>query len=108
MRSYVKPITCFFIAIVMGILFIEFMTPPIRNDAGHYHRRGMVLMDKDIVDMFTHRFPHHEPVYPIFLGICFKMFGGSDNAVRFVQVILSAFTSLIVYSLASQFYGKNI
>jgi len=49
-----------------------------------------------------------EPGYFVFLGICFKIFGGNDNAVRLVQVFLSGLVTLLVYSLARQYYGENI
>ena len=107
MSSYVKPITCFLIAIVMGVLFIAFKTPPIRNDSAGYHSKGIEISERGL-SVITDKAQAREPGYHIFLGFCFKMFGLKDNVVRFIQVLLSAFTSLLIYSLGKRYYGENI
>lgn len=103
MRSYVKPLTCFLIAVLMGGLFLVFMTPPVRRDSADFRAAG-VEVSKRNVDVLA----RPGPGYPIFLGICFKIFRGSDNAVRLVQIFLSALVSLLVYSFASRYYGKDV
>jgi len=106
-RSYVKPLTCFLIAVLMGVSFLIFKTPPIRNDSAGYHNKGIEISEKGL-SVITTEAQAREPGYHIFLGLCFKMFGPKDNIVRFIQVILSAFTSLVIYSIGKRYYGENI
>jgi len=89
----------------MGILFLVFKTPPVRRDSLGYHNDGIEVAKNGIEVLTSYSYG---PTYPAFLGICFKIFGGNDNAVRLVQVLLSGFVSLLVYSLASRYYGENI
>lgn len=106
MRLYIKPISCFLIAFIMGMFFFVFKIPPIRNDSAGYHDVGMEISKRGlsaIIDEAQAR----EPGYHIFLGVCFKIFGPKNNIVRFIQIILSAFTSLLIYSIAKRYYGEN-
>ena len=106
MRSHVKALTCFLIAALMGLYFLVFMTPPIRNDSAGYHNKGIEISERGL-SVITTEAQAREPGYHIFLGLCFKMFGPKDNIVRFIQVILSAFTSLLIYSIGKRYYGEN-
>ena len=110
MSSYVKPITCFLIAILMGILFLVFKTPPVRRDSAAWRAAGIELSENDFDVISSEHFQMiaPRPAYPVFVGICFKVFGRHDNAVRLVQVLLSAFVALLVYSFASRYYGKDV
>ncbi len=105
MRSYVKPLICFLIAILMGTLFLVYMTPPVRRDSLEYHNAGVEVArgDIEVLKGFT-----YGPTYPAFLGLCFKIFGDNDDAVRLVQVLLSGIMSLMVYIFASRYYGKDV
>jgi len=103
MCSYIKPLTCFLIAILMGVSFLIFKTPPIRNDSLGNHTAG-IEVSKGNFDVLASA----TPIYPLFVGICFRMFGEHDNAVRIVQVFMSAIVSLLVYAFASRYYGKNV
>ena len=103
MSSYIKPITCFLIAILMGGSFLVFMTPPVRRDSADFRSAG-IEVSKGNNDVLA----RPGPGYPIFLGICFKMLGINNDAVRIVQILLSGFTSLMVYFFASRYYGENV
>jgi len=48
------------------------------------------------------------PVYPVFLGICYKVFGKNDNAIRVVQILLSGIVALMVYFFTTRYYGVNV
>jgi 4-amino-4-deoxy-L-arabinose transferase-like glycosyltransferase len=47
------------------------------------------------------------PTYPLFLAAVYAVFGHSFTAVRFVQVILSALTCVVVYYLGKAVFNKG-
>ena len=49
-----------------------------------------------------------EPAYPYFLAGIYKIFGHNFNAVRVIQIILFAFTVLLVFSLAQPLTGTLV
>ncbi len=98
----------FVIALIMGILFIIYKTPPIRRDSLSYHQMGEQIAAEGLINVYDKSIGGVAPVYPVFLGICFKAFNGSNNAVRLIQVLLSAAVSLLVYVLARRYYGEKI
>ena len=110
MRSYVKPLTCFLIAILMGVLFLVFKTPPVRRDSAGWRAAGVELSENrfDVVSSRSFKLIALRPAYPVFVGICYTVFGKRDNAVRVVQVLLSAFVAVLVYSFARRYYGENV
>ena len=110
MRSYVKPITCFLIAVLMGIVFLIFKTPPVRRDSAGWRAAGVELSENgfDVVSSKSFKLIALRPAYPVFVGICYTVFGKHDNAVRIVQVLLSAFVAVLVYSFARRYYGENV
>jgi len=110
MRTYMKPLTCFLIAVLMGILFLIFKTPPVRRDSAGWRRAGIELSENgfDVVGSKSFDLIALRPAYPVFVGLCFKVFGYHDNVVRVVQVFLSAFVALLVYIFAKRYYGENV
>ena len=110
MRSYVKPITCFLIAVLMGIVFLIFKTPPVRRDSAGWRAAGVELSENgfDVVSSKSFKLIALRPAYPVFVGICYTVFGKHDNAVRVVQVLLSALVAVLVYSFARRYYGENV
>ena len=103
MCLYVKPITCFLIAILMGVSFLIFMVPPIRRDSKGNYEAGIEVSEGNFGVLAS-----STPTYPLFVGICFRIFGERDNAVRIVQVLMSAVVALMVYAFASRYYGKDV
>ena len=49
-----------------------------------------------------------EPLYPLFLAGVYKFFGHNYNAVRIVQIVLFALTTVSVYLLAEKIFNKKI
>lgn len=49
-----------------------------------------------------------EPLYPYFLAGVYAIFGHSYNAARMVQVIISAFTCVVVFLLATKLFDKKV
>jgi len=47
------------------------------------------------------------PVYPLFLSAVYSSFGRSFVAVRFVQIVVSALTCVIVYLIGRELYDKK-
>ena len=110
MRTYIKPITCFLIAVLMGIVFLIFKTPPVRRDSAGWRAAGVELSENgfDVVSSRSFKLIALRPAYPVFVGICYTVFGKHDNAVRIVQVLLSAFVAVLVFSFAGRYYGENV
>ena len=110
MRPCIKPTICFLIAIIMGISFLVFKTPPVRRDSAFWRSAGIELSNNGFdfdSSKLAKKYAYRE-AYPVFVGICFKIFGQHDNAVRIVQVMMSGFVALLVYSFARQYYGENV
>ena len=103
MRSYVKPLTCFLIAILMGVSFLIFKTPRIKRDSLKNHIAAIKVSEGNF-DVLV----GSTPIYHLFVGTCFRIFGEHDNAVRIVQVLLSAVVALFVYAFANRYYGENV
>ena len=103
MHPWIKPLICFLIAVLMGTLFLVFKTPPIRRDSKRNRTAGIEISEGRFAKLANER-----PGYILFLGGCFKIFGRNDNAVRLIQVFISALTALLVYYFAKKFYGENI
>ncbi|MBL7202700.1 MAG: glycosyltransferase family 39 protein [Desulfobacteraceae bacterium] len=87
-----------------------FKTPPVRRDSAGWRAAGIELSENDfhVVSSKNLELIALRPAYPVFVGICFRVFGKYDNAVRLVQVLLSAFVALLVYSFASRYYGNDV
>jgi 4-amino-4-deoxy-L-arabinose transferase-like glycosyltransferase len=51
--------------------------------------------------------PGRTPVYPIFLALCYKLFGHSYHAVSYVQAFISTSSIPLTYWLALQFAGTG-
>ncbi len=49
-----------------------------------------------------------EPAYPAFLALVYKTFGHSVNAVLFVQMMMHAFTAVIVYFIARYVFDDRV
>ena len=107
MRSYVKPLTCFLIAVLMGVSFLIFKIPPIRNDSKGNYKAGIEISEGNFSVLFG-SYHESQPFYALFVGSCFRIFGEHANTVRIVQVLMSAVVALLVYSFASRFYGQNV
>ena len=110
MHAYIKPITCFLIAVLVGIVFLIFKTPPVRRDSAGWRAAGVELSENgfDVISSRSFKLIALRPAYPVFVGICYTVFGKHDNAVRIVQVLLSSFVAVLVYSFARRYYGENV
>ncbi len=106
-KNYVRLLVPFVIALIMGILFLIFKTPPVRRDSAYHLNKGIAVAEKGISHLL-HEPQSVEPGYHVFLGLCFRMFPDNDMAVRGVQVLLFAMTSLLVYAFAKQYYSERV
>jgi len=50
---------------------------------------------------------YREPVYPLFLAGIYVIFGHSYNAVRLVQIVISAFTCVLIFLFVYENFGKG-
>jgi len=94
----------------MGVLFLVFKTPPVRRDSAGWRAAGLELSENgfDVFSSKSFKLIALRPAYPVFVGICYTVFGKHDNAVRVLQVLLSAIVAVLVYSFARRYYGENV
>jgi 4-amino-4-deoxy-L-arabinose transferase-like glycosyltransferase len=50
---------------------------------------------------------YRSPLYPIFLAVTYKVFGGSNLAVQVVQAILGAITCWLVYAIGQRLFNTS-
>ncbi|MFH1368399.1 MAG: tetratricopeptide repeat protein [Elusimicrobiota bacterium] len=74
-------------------------------DFSFYHNSALRLLNGDY--SFNNRVFSLSPVYSIFLAIVYSLFGINVNAVRIIQIIVSAFTCVFVYKIACGVESKR-
>ena len=89
---------------IIGVLFIQFKTPPIKSDARGYHNIGIELSKEDFIDILKYEPQRREPVYPIFLAICFKIFG--KHRFDLIHVFSLNLADLLSFKSRKIFYYK--
>lgn len=82
---------------------------PFTGMAEEYKAHAMVLLSGDFKHFLTGPHPpsdanvvKHPLGYPILTAVVFKIFGSSDSALRFVQIILDAVAALLVFFIAAE------
>ena len=48
------------------------------------------------------------PLYPLFLGLLYKIFGENYYAFRLIQLAIGALSCLLVYSVGSKVFGRTV
>lgn len=100
------PIAIFLIAFIARLSFVIYETDTPSSDASYYDRLGASISkgcgyvdDNGVPDSFS------SPFYPAFLAIIYKFFGHSYFAVRFIQSIIGAFTSIFIFLIGKRAYS---
>jgi len=100
------PIAIFLIAFIVRLSFVIYETDIPSSDAAYYDRLSISISkgygyvdDNGAPDSFS------PPFYPAFLAIIYKFFGHSYFAVRFIQSIIGAFTSVFIFLIGKRAYS---
>lgn len=98
------------IAVVLRLAFVlgYEQVPPFRGDDAGYdsvgwnlaNGKGLVIKDEPLIAF--------GPVYPVFLGTLYFLFGHSLMAVRAIQAILGTLTVLLVFRISAIAFGGRI
>jgi hypothetical protein len=82
--------------------------PTLRNDAGWYSFYGhQVALGHGYVNPGGAATAKWPPGYPLFLGGIYKLFSGSDLAVRLAQALLGAITVLLTAELGRRLFSPQ-
>lgn len=87
--------------------------PPLIADAHHYDVMAKQFLKKGFLG-YSNTVPdaYITPGYPVFLAIIYKLFGYSQGSplmqVRIIQIILSTFTTLLLYLLAQKISNHRV
>lgn len=103
-------ILIFLIAIISGF-FWNFgnFGEPIVSDALYYDKAATnILEGYDICYGLGESCIEPQPLYPLFLSGVFYVFGHNLDAVRVAQIILFAFTSVLIFLLAKRLFGYQV
>lgn len=109
-RKNAIPVSVFFATVAIGLIYlIELHSKsPFSNylylDALRYDSWARSIafgIEHAIEPVFR------APLYPIFLALIYKIFGHSLFIARFVQVIMSAVTCVLVYFMALKVFNKR-
>lgn len=77
----------------------------IKDDAVEYHDLALGILDtKDFTSFQSFR----TPGYPIFLAICYFLFGIRPWVVLFIQILLNIVSLIIVYYLGKKLFNKRV
>ncbi len=109
-RKNAVPISVFFVAVTLGLIYlIELHSrSPFSNylylDALRYDSwaRSIAFGSKHAIEPVF-----RAPLYPIFLALIYKILGHSLFIARFVQVMMSAMTCVLIYFLALKVFNKR-
>jgi len=79
-------------------------------DAGNYDWHAQQLYEKgwgEYENIFSD-FGFSDRGYPTFLGVSYMIYGHNIFIARLIKAILSAFTAVLIYKLASRTFGENV
>lgn len=107
---------------ILAILFrlyilVEFAPDCCGSDENVYHsiasnlvyKNSFVLTRTDERRLWTDEvYGAKPPAYPFFIAGIYKLIGPNFQAVRFIQIILSGVTGLLIYLIAGKIFSKKI
>jgi len=99
--------------LIRALVVINSSTQPAAYmpDASLFSELGLKLAnaEKPLSLIASKAFPVNAcPVYPIFLGILFKIFGNNLIYIKLAQCFLGALTCIIIYFIAKELFDKKI
>lgn len=98
----------FFIASAIFLLFPQ----KIIYDAANYEQIGWNLSQghgfSNSIKPPYEPAVNREPVYPLFIGAIYKVFGRQPYVVRFLQALLHSFTAILIFMLAKHWFSSRI
>ena len=74
----------------------------IYNAEKFYKFNKFVLKDDD------KQAPYFSLGYPVFIGVIYKIFGPKNNAVIWLQILLTLLTCFLIFSISSLIWGQNV
>src|SRR5688572_31707796 len=81
--------------------------PPFYGMTGEYKAHAMVLVQGDLKGFLQGPNPpsnahviKHPPGYPLLMAAVYKIFGDSEDALRFIQILLDALCAVMVLFIA--------
>ena len=93
-----------FSLLVRLLLLTIFPAPALDDSAKIYLRAAHLLMDgKGFSDP---SFPvYNPPVYPLFIAICFFLFGDDQVSVKIVQTVVDSLTMILIYFIMKEIFN---
>lgn len=102
----------FLISFSLGCLFAFSFDHPVVSDAVEYDMIGWNLARgngfSSLASPPFNPTMNREPVYPVFLGILYKIFGHNYIPVYFFQVVIFSLTCILVYLLAREIFTEKV
>ena len=96
------------LAIRLAYLFLSQASPfyePLLLDPAYYHDWAGRIAAGNWIDPPVF---YGLPLYPFFLGFCYKLFGGSLFMAKLVQIFLGVATIALVYKIGVKLFSKNV
>jgi len=99
----------FLFAMLLGtVVLIDYTNSPFYDglvwDAKVYYDWAKTILAGDIIGKEIY---HQSPLYPYFLALIMKVFGGSHFLIYFIQIVLSAVTASILFYIGKHYQNKN-
>jgi hypothetical protein len=81
----------------------------------HHNSNARLLLNGDVAGFITGPAPPgdaniltYPPGYPIILAVVSKVFGGSDTAMRFFQIVCDAGTAILIFLIAAELLPTRV
>lgn len=78
---------------------------PLLLDPAYYHEWAKRIAAGNLIDPPVF---YGLPLYPFFLGFCYKVFGGSLIAIKLTQIFLGMLTLFLTYKIGEKLFSKPI
>ncbi|MDP8239908.1 MAG: glycosyltransferase family 39 protein [Candidatus Hatepunaea meridiana] len=107
-RLYGKGWLIFFIAVAIRLIYLAqyhgspFYQMPVW-DAADYHSIAVAFSQAKL----SSTLPFRAPLYPLLLGLIYMIFGISDLMPRLVQIIIGAWSCVLVMRIGERIYNKE-
>ncbi len=92
----------------LAYLFFSQASPfyePLLLDPAYYHEWAQRIAAGNWIDPPVF---YGLPLYPFFLGLCYKVFGGSLFMAKLVQIFLGLATIALVYKIGVKLFSENV
>ena len=96
------------LAIKVVYLFASQASPfyePLLLDPAYYHEWAQRIASGNLIDPPVF---YGLPLYPFFLGLCYKVFGGSLLMAKLVQLLLGLATIFLVYRIGTKLFSESV